>query len=80
MESLDYRYFNISLNKASAKPEADGSIRLVVSHRDPGHPNWIETCGHVEGTMCWRWYRLKKGASPVEPDCRVINFNEWKAK
>lgn len=80
MESLDYRYFNISLNKATAKPEPDGSIRLVVSHRDPGHPNWLETCGHQEGTMCWRWYRLKEGARPVEPACRVVKYHEWTIK
>jgi hypothetical protein len=80
MESLDYRYFNISLNKATAKPEPDGSIVLVVSHKDPGHPNWLQTCGHLEGTMCWRWYRLKEGAQPVEPVCRVVRYNEWTKK
>jgi len=73
MESLDYRYFNICINKASAFVEPDGSIRIIVAHRDPGTPNWIETCGHSEGTMCWRWYRLAKDAVPVEPHCRVLN-------
>ena len=78
MESLDYRYFNICLNKASAKYEEDGSVRLIVSPTDPGHPNWIDTCGHTEGTMCWRWYRLKEGAKPVTPDCQVIQFKDLK--
>lgn len=77
MESLDYRYFNICINKAGAKSEPDGSVRVIISHRDPGHPNWIETTGHHEGTMCWRWYRLNEGAAPVEPVCRVMNFNDW---
>ncbi len=76
MESLDYRYHNICINKASARPEPDGSVKILVSHHDPGHPNWIETCGHQEGTMCWRWYRLKEGAEPVEPDCQIVRFNE----
>ncbi len=80
MESLDYRYFNICINKAGASYEEDGSVRLIVSHADPGHPNWIETCGHFEGTMCWRWYRLKDGALPVEPSCEVVNLNDWKKK
>ncbi|NTV82917.1 MAG: DUF1214 domain-containing protein [Bacteroidales bacterium] len=80
MESLDYRYFNICINKAGASYEEDGSVRLIVSHTDPGHPNWIETCGHFEGTMCWRWYRLKDGALPVEPSCEVVNLNDWKKK
>jgi hypothetical protein len=80
MESLDYRYFNICLNKAGAKYEADGSVKLFVSHFDPGHPNWIDTCGHSEGTMCWRWYRMKEGALPVEPACSVVKLSDWKKK
>jgi hypothetical protein len=77
MESLDYRYFNICINKAGAEYEPDGSLKVIVSHTDPKHPNWIETCGHTEGTMCWRWYRLKEGVMPVEPVCSVVKINEW---
>jgi hypothetical protein len=78
MESLDYRYFHISINKHSAVPEPDGKIRVVVAHHDPGHPNWIETAHHREGTMCWRWYRIHPGAAPVEPVCRVVDLKELK--
>lgn len=76
MESLDYRHFRIGINKHTAVPEPDGQIRVVVSHRDPGHPNWIETAHHREGTMCWRWYRLHEGAVPVQPRCRVLSHKE----
>ena len=55
MESLDYRHHRIHVNKHTAHYEDDGSVRLVVSHSDPGVPNWIETAGHNMGTMCWRW-------------------------
>ncbi len=55
MESLDYRYHNIHVNKHTATYQPDGSVRLIVSHTDPGLPNWIETAGHEMGTMCWRW-------------------------
>jgi hypothetical protein len=72
MESLDYRYFNICINKAGAEYNDDGSVRVVVTHQDPGVPNWIETAGHNEGTMCWRWYRLLPGEVPVTPSCRVV--------
>ncbi|HRZ21736.1 MAG TPA: hypothetical protein P5184_08720, partial [Bacteroidales bacterium] len=72
MESLDYRYFRICINKHSAVYRTDGSVQVVVSHSDPGMPNWIDTCGHLEGTMCWRWYRLAKGAKAVEPECSVV--------
>jgi hypothetical protein len=80
MESLDYRYFNICINKAGAVYEKDGSLKVIVSHENPAHPNWIQTCGHKEGTMCWRWYRLKEGADPVEPSCRVMKLKEFRSE
>lgn len=55
MESLDYRYHRIHVNKHTAHYEDDGSVRVIVAHEDPGFPNWIETAGHKNGTMCWRW-------------------------
>jgi hypothetical protein len=71
MESLDYRYFTIHLNKHSAVAAADGSVRLVVAHRDPGLCNWITTAGHDQGTMCFRWVRAD--AHPV-PSTRVVEL------
>ncbi|MBN1199366.1 MAG: DUF1214 domain-containing protein [Bacteroidales bacterium] len=76
MESLDYRFFTVCINKASAVCEPDGTVNVIVAHADPGHPNWLNTCGHTEGTMCWRWYRLQEGENPVEPTCKVIIKDE----
>jgi hypothetical protein len=78
MESLDYRYFNICINMGSAHYEANGSVKVIVSHEDPKIPNWLNTCSHNEGTMCWRWYRLEEGVSPVEPECEVVKINSLK--
>ncbi len=76
MESLDYRYFNVCINKNSAHYEKDNSVRVIASHQNPGHPNWIDTCHHQEGTMCWRWYRLNEGVNPIEPSCKVVKYSE----
>jgi hypothetical protein len=76
MESLDYRYFNICVSKGNAVYEKDGSIKVVVAKDNPGIGNWIDTCRHTEGTMCWRWYRLPEGAMPVQPTCEVIKLKE----
>jgi len=76
MESLDYRYFNICINKRDAKYDQDGNVRIIVTHKDPGLVNWIDTCGHSEGTMCWRWYRLANGAEAIEPECEIINIKD----
>ncbi len=78
MESLDYRYFNVCVSKGTAAYEADGSIKIVVAHNDPGLPNWINTCNHSEGTMCWRWYRLPEGVNPIQPTCEVVKVDKLK--
>ncbi len=76
MESLDYQYFNICINKGGAEYLEDRSVKVIVAHEDPGLPNWIETCGHIEGTMCWRWYRIVEGEKPIEPQCEVVNVKD----
>jgi hypothetical protein len=73
MESLDYRYHTISINRHSAKLGPDGSVRVVVAHRDPGSGNWIDTAGHSEGTMCWRWVRATEHPQPMT---RVVKLED----
>ena len=73
MESLDYRYHTIHINKHTAQYEPDGSVKVVVAHTDPGMPNWINTVGHNEGTMCWRWV---KADDWVQPGTRVVKLSE----
>ncbi len=75
MESLDYRYYSVCINKGNAEFEKDGSLTVIVSHTDPGVKNWIDTCDHFEGTMCWRWYRLAEGEIAPQPHCEVIDLN-----
>ena len=77
MESLDYRFHNIHVNKHTAQLEADGSVRIVVAHDDPGLPNWIETAGHSQGTMCFRWIRA---ADHPKPKCTVVKLSELSEK
>ncbi len=55
MESLDYRRHRVHLNPHTARLETDGSLRIVVAHRDPGIANWLETTGHDQGGMLFRW-------------------------
>jgi hypothetical protein len=73
MESLDYRYFRIAVNKHEARLRPDGSVRVVVAHSDPGVENWIDTCGHERGTMCWRWVQAHEHP---EPRTRVVPHAE----
>ncbi len=73
LESLDYRYHDIHVNKGTAVLRPDGSVRVVVAHEDPGCENWLDPCGHVEGAMCWRWIRA---AEHPEPSCRLVELEE----
>ena len=73
MESLDYRYHRIDLNHHTASLREDGSVQLIVAHRDPGLPNWLDTASHERGTMCLRWIRAD---SHPEPLARVVPFAE----
>jgi len=70
MQSLDYRYYRVSINGAQAVLEADGSFRIVIAPRDPGIPNWLETAGHREGLFFCRW--LQADEMPAQPSCRVV--------
>jgi hypothetical protein len=73
METLDYRYHNIHFNKGTAQYESDGSVKIVVAHQRPAHPNWVETAGHNRGSLCWRWI----GAQQHPPvNARVVKFSE----
>jgi hypothetical protein len=77
MESLDYRYFQVHVNDHSATYEADGSVRIVVAHEDPHHPNWLQTVGHPQGTMCFRWFHA---AHHPAPQTRVVKLADLRAE
>jgi hypothetical protein len=61
-ESLDYANHVTSLNGFQAEPDADGVVRYVVAHADPGVPNWLDTTGLQRGFLTARW------TYPVPPD------------
>jgi len=71
MESLDYRFHRIWVNKHGAKLNPDGTITLVVAPRDPGFGNWIDTAGHDRGTALLRWVGAKD--HPL-PSCRIVKI------
>jgi hypothetical protein len=61
MQTFDYLRGTVSLNRAQAVPEADGTVRIVVAHRDPGVANWLSTEGRAFGLVFWR-FMLPEGA------------------
>ena len=55
MESLDYASHQSSLNHATTHVDTDGRVRYVISQRDPGVQNWLDTAGLLEGSFLARW-------------------------
>jgi hypothetical protein len=74
LHSYDYAYERVSLNGGQIEYEPDGSWRVVVARRDPGHPNWISTAGHGRGRIWFRWFLPE--ATPSRPSTRVVPLHD----
>ncbi len=72
MQSFDYTRRRVSLNRAQMTLGDGGSYRIVVAHRDPGLPNWLDTEGRASGLMYWRF--LLATADVPTPRARVVKF------
>jgi len=71
-QTLDYASRPVSRNRVQTTCEPDGSFRMVLAHRDPGHPNWLDTEGLPYGAVFWR-FMLPEG--PIEtPRAEVVPF------
>ncbi len=74
MQTLEYRSRQSSLNMAQIVLEQDGSYRIVIAHRDPRVPNWLDCEGHREGTIFWRF--LLPETDPEQTTCRVVKVDD----
>jgi hypothetical protein len=73
-ESFDYRYVPSSLNYKQAEFGDQGSVTIVLAHRDPGVQNWLSTGDLREGHMVFRW--VEPESVPV-PGTEVVVLDEW---
>ena len=73
--SLEYVDHQTSLTADQAHVTSDGLIHLVLAEEDPGLANWVETLGHREGIMQFRWQRTDGPIGPeLGPTVRVVPF------
>jgi hypothetical protein len=54
-QTTDWYNNQSSLNDSQARVDKDGMLRIVVSTRDPGVPNWLDTAGWRQGLIQGRW-------------------------
>lgn len=75
--SLDYINHQTSLNGTQAQADPDGRIRIVVSERDPGVVNWVETLGRRTGFLQFRWQRVSRPLTGADgPTVEVVGHAE----
>ena len=73
-QTYDYANRQIWLNRAKTQLDSDGYFTMVLAHKNPGVPNWIDTEGRNTGTMYWRYF-LPEGEI-VTPVAEVVKFGQ----
>ncbi len=68
LQTPPYRYRRVSLNRRQVRYEKDGSFKIVVAHRDPGVPNWIDAAGLRTGMIFWRFLLPEAEVPPIETE------------
>jgi hypothetical protein len=69
--AAEYIQHTSGLNLAQSRPNADGTYTYVVSARDPGVSNWIDTVGMHVGMFTLRWQQLADPAPATEKTVRM---------
>ncbi len=72
LQTYDYAHHPCALNSSEVELKEDGSWELLVSHRNPGHPNWISTTGHPRGFVYFRWLKSVSTPEKLKTSVRKI--------
>ncbi|MCH2170915.1 hypothetical protein MK489_09030 [Myxococcota bacterium] len=65
MASNDFANRQTSLNYTQLHIDDDHRVRVVISSRDPGVPNWLDTGGHLEGLIQYRYVWTRNSPQPT---------------
>ncbi|MFP8875963.1 MAG: DUF1214 domain-containing protein [Myxococcota bacterium] len=74
--SNDYANRQSSLNHQQLHIDSDGRVRVVLSVEDPGVPNWLDTGGHLEGIIQYRYIWTRNNP---QPSIRALPLAELRA-
>jgi hypothetical protein len=70
--TLNFSHHQTSLNAHQVELDPDGACRVVVAHRDPAVPNWLDTIGHERGVIVIRWVMV---SHRPQPELRLVPFS-----
>src|SRR5690606_15274745 len=78
--SLDYGRRLTSSNDVQSIPNPDGTTTFVISTKDPGVYNWIDTYGLEYPKVMLRWQQLPRdeGAAPPWVKGEVVKLKDLK--
>ena len=71
---LDHLRHQSDVNHKRAVVDSDGRVRAVISHEDPGVPNWMDPAGRSDVVVVSRNYR--ELTNVAGPTCTVVPFAE----
>ena len=63
---------NGNLNNRQAEPNQDGTFTYVVSAKDPGIQNWLDTGGLHDGSILIRWQGLPESTQSADGAVREV--------
>lgn len=64
-ETTDWYNNQASLNDRQGVVDSDGVFRVVISARDPGVHNWLDTSGYGAGAIQGRWFEASEKPMPT---------------
>jgi hypothetical protein len=63
-----------SVNHASAMPNSDGSVTVVIARQALAHPNALTTMDHPKGSLAFRWFLADELAE--RPTVRLVKIGD----
>jgi hypothetical protein len=76
VHTLDFASRLTTINNAQARVDDDGRVRIVVSHRDPGVYNWLDTLNLSHGDLMMRSHRARTLQAPAT---KVVKLSDLAA-
>lgn len=75
--STDYEHYQSSLTGGQSQADPDGKFRYVISTRNPGVTNWLDTTGHAAGVIMLRWQHVSRPLTAEDgPVVELVSFDD----
>lgn len=74
MQSMDYKNYNVCINKGTANANDDASYTVYLSHKPMDVDNWISTAAYKEAIIFCRWLLAEE--LPEQPTVELCEFTD----